>query len=659
MMGDDPAETFRQEAVELLAQLEEALLDLDDDPEGKAPLAAALRAMHTLKGSGGSLGFEALADFVHQIESAFDRLARMTRPPAGLIALALSAKDHMRLLIEDPAAAAMAGDVLLGRLAELIPGDHPPPAGEPPGAAPAMTIYRIRFRLPPGALVCGTNPLLLLDQLRRLGACEVMALTDAVPPLEDLDPLVCHMAWEVILTTGAPRTAIDEVFLFILDDMDLSVEALPGPARADQGKPGEPLSGSGEIPAGQPLEQGHPPHLEGATTVDSVRVPAERLDDLMDRVGELVIAQARLRQLVVTAFNPQLATLAEEIGRLADELRDTAMGIRTVPIGSLFIRYRRLVHDLAKDLGKAIALVTEGEEVELDRTVIERLNGPLVHLIRNCVDHGIEPMADRVAAGKPPQGRISLSGVHSGAEVLVRVTDDGRGLDRRRIRAVAESQGLLAAGAVPTDSEIYQLIFRLGFSTADRVTSVSGRGVGLDVVLRTVQALRGAIEVDSAEGRGTTVTLRLPLTLAIIDGLLVRVGAGRYVIPLSAVEECVELPAGEDSCPHGRNFLNIRGELVPFLRLREMFAAVPPADRYQKVVVVSTRDLRVGLVVDQVIGDHQTVIKSLSKLHADVESFSGATILGDGTVALILDIPHLVDFGQARDAAALQHTEAS
>lgn len=625
MMGETPADTFRQEAVELLQQLEAALLDLEEHPGGEAPLAAALRAMHTLKGSGASFGFEALAAFTHQVETAFDRLARTTRPPAGLIELVLRAKDHMRLLIERPEAAAEAGTTLLCRLAALIPS-----AAAEAGPAPAGSAgtYRIRFRLPPGALLCGTNPLLLLDQLRALGVCAVTALTETVPPLDHLDPLACHLAWEVVLTTGAPRAAIDEVFVFLREDMDLTVEPLAEPVPPEPERPGDPAA-------------------------DSVRVAAGRLDELMDRVGELVIAQARLRQLVKGGDNPSLASVAEEIGRLADELRDTAMGIRTIPIGSLFGRYRRLVHDLARDLGKTIGLVTEGEEAELDRTVIERLDGPLVHLIRNCVDHGIEPVAERLAAGKPPQGRISLSGVHSGAEVVVRVADDGRGLDRHRIRAVAERQGLLAAGTVPTDSEIDQLIFRLGFSTADSVTSVSGRGVGLDVVMRTVDSLRGSIAVDSVAGRGTTITLRLPLTLAIIDGLLVRVGSGRYVIPLSAVEECVELPAAEDSRPRGRNFLNIRGDLVPFLRLRELFAAVPPADRYQKVVVVSTRDLRVGLVVDQVIGDHQTVIKSLPPLHADVAGFSGATIMGDGMVALILDIPHLVAFGQARQTAAL------
>jgi two-component system chemotaxis sensor kinase CheA len=378
-------------------------------------------------------------------------------------------------------------------------------------------------------------------------------------------------------------------------------------------------------------------------------VPAERLDELMDRVGELVIAQARLTQLAAASADTNIQSVAEEIERLASGLRDTTMGIRMVPIGSLFGRFRRLVHDLSRDLGKQVELATTGEETELDKTMIERLADPLVHLIRNAIDHGLETPDDRAAAGKPAAGHVRLVARHAGAEVLLSVVDDGRGLDRERIRAKAEEQGLLVAGASITDNDLYQLIFHPGFSTAREISTVSGRGVGMDVVKRTIEALRGTIDVSMVPGGGTEVTLRLPLTLAIIEGLLVRVGSGRYAIPLAAVEECVELSTGDDSRSKGRSFLNIRGDLVPFLRLRELFDASTPPDPYQKVVVVSAGDLRVGLAVDQIIGSHQTVIKSLSKLHADVEIFSGATILGDGTVALILDIAHLVELGQARE----------
>ena len=369
----------------------------------------------------------------------------------------------------------------------------------------------------------------------------------------------------------------------------------------------------------------------------------------MDRVGELVIAQSRLRQLTAATTDSQIKSVVEEVERLAGELQGITMGIRMVPIGMLFGRFRRLVHDLSRDLGKDIELVTSGEETELDKTVIDRIADPLVHLIRNSSDHGLEDPEVRANAGKSAKGRITLTARHAGAEVLISVVDDGRGLDRAAIQARAEENGLLAPGAKVADEELFKLILEPGFSTAREVTNLSGRGVGMDVVKRTIEELRGSIDIRSTPGVGSEITLRLPLTLAIIDGLLVRVGRGRYVIPLTAVEECVELTVQDDVRSVGRSFLNIRDELVPFIRLRELFRSPEPAAPYQKVVIVSACETRVGLVVDQVIGDHQTVIKSLSKLHADVGAFSGATLLGDGTVALILDVPHLVESSQARD----------
>jgi two-component system chemotaxis sensor kinase CheA len=326
------------------------------------------------------------------------------------------------------------------------------------------------------------------------------------------------------------------------------------------------------------------------------------------------------------------------------------MVLRMVPVASLFGRFRRLVHDLARETGKSIDLLTEGETTEVDKTVIERLADPLVHLVRNAVDHGLEPADERLAAGKSAAGQVILAARQAGGEVVITVSDDGRGINRERVRARAESQGLLAPGAQVSEAELLQLIFHPGFSTAQQITSLSGRGVGMDVVKRTVEALRGSIDLASRPGGGSEVSLRIPLTLAIIDGLLVRVGSGKYVIPLSAVEECLELSLEEDLRSRGRSFITLRGDLVPFMRLRELFRTGTKPDPHQKVVVVSSGAERVGLVVDQIIGDHQTVIKPMSKLHADVATFSGATILGDGGVALILDMPHLVIAGQQQDA---------
>jgi two-component system, chemotaxis family, sensor kinase CheA len=627
MSGSDPAQTYRQEAAELLEQLEQSLLDLEHTPEDVDLINTAFRALHTIKGSGAMFGFDAVAAFTHHVETAFDQVRKgEAAASAALIAVTLAAKDQIRQLIEEPDSADEAAAAAILTQLQAALGAPSVAAAQSP-----RTTWRLRFRLPPDAMAMGTNPLLLLDELRELGTCTVIADCATIPPLEALNPTACYVGWEVILVTGQPRSAIEQVFLFVLDEMQLDIQEISD--HIPEVKPATPAARTET--ASVATHAGH----------DSIRVPAERLDDLMDQVGELVIAQSRLKQIAASSPDLQVKAIAEEIERLALELRDTTMGARLVPIGQLFGRFRRLVHDLSRELGKEIDLVLAGEETELDKTLIERLADPLIHLIRNAVDHGIEVPGQREATGKPNHGSITLTASHLGHEVLITISDDGAGLDRARIRQRAEEQGLLAQGALVGDSELFQLIMQPGFSTARAVTSVSGRGVGMDVVRRAIDSLRGNIEITSQPGQGTEITLRLPLTLAIIDGLLIRVGQGRYVIPLSAIEECVELSAEDDTRSRGHTFLNIRGSLVPFMRLREIFATGTAPDLFQKVVIVSAGDQRVGLVVDQVIGDHQTVIKSLSKLHAELGAFSGATILGDGTVALILEIAHLVEHG--------------
>ncbi len=325
------------------------------------------------------------------------------------------------------------------------------------------------------------------------------------------------------------------------------------------------------------------------------------------------------------------------------------MVLRMVPVSNLFGRFRRLIHDLARETGKDIVLTTEGETTELDKTVIERLADPMIHLIRNSCDHGVGTAEQRLSAGKPAEGHIHLSAQQAGGEVIITIADDGKGMDRARIRAKAEAQGLIQPGQAIPDAELLQLIFHPGFSTAAQVTNLSGRGVGMDVVKRTIESLRGTIDLESVDGEGSKVRLRIPLTLAIIEGLLVRIGTGRYVIPLASVEECIELSLEDDLRSRGRSFITLRDRLVPFLRLREMFATGTKPDAYQKIVVVGIGAEKVGLVVDQIIGNHQTVIKSMSPLHRNVTAFSGATILGDGNVALILDVAQLVAIGQNQE----------
>ncbi len=639
MSATDPLQVFRVESQELLEQIEQGLLDLENNPEDGETIAQVFRALHTLKGSGAMFGFEALASFTHHCETAFDRVRKgkaMATPK--LIGAVLAALDHMRALAESPDAKSGNGEALLTGLRQAMEDE-----GECTPTSPPSKTWRIKFTLPSDCFVNGTRPLALLDELRSLGEADVKAVTDSIPELPALIPTECHLAWDVRLVTAQPRSAIEDVFIFVIDEMTLSIEEEGAAA---------PVAVAAEVHVEGPKEAN--PSAEKFETRhtmagETVRVPASRLDELLDQVGELMIAQSRLKQVAGTMTDTGLRSVAEEIERLASELRDSMMFVRMVPISQLFGRFRRLIHDLARDTGKQIEFVTEGETTELDKTVIERLADPLIHLIRNSADHGLETPEERKAAGKPEAGRVTLSARQAGAEVVISVIDDGRGIDKDRVRAKAEENGLVAPGAALSDNEINQLIFQPGFSTAAKVTNLSGRGVGMDVVKRTIEGLRGAIEMTSKQGTGSCVNLRIPLTLAIIDGLLVRVGGGRYVIPLSCVEECVELSTEQDARSTGRNFLTLRDALVPFLRLREMFATGTDPDRYQKIVVVSTGAERVGLVVDQILGHHQTVIKPLSVFHAGVDTFSGATILGDGSVALILDVMHLVAVGQKQE----------
>ncbi|MEH2491772.1 chemotaxis protein CheA [Bradyrhizobium sp. AZCC 2230] len=679
MSAMDPTEVFRQEASELFEVLEGALLDLGQRPDDRELVDSAFRALHTIKGSGAMFGFDKVASFTHEFETAFDRVRKgEIKPTQELISVALAAKDYIRALIEDPQSTDdIIGDGILDDLKRFVSSDQPaaPVAeiAEAPPLAPAESKqagWHLYLEFESHILRNGSNPLDLLEDLCKLGPCFVVPVTDGIPFLDEMEPEDCYLKWDVKLHAACDKDAIDDVFMFVSDEMKLTLSPLehveaPAPAPLFLLLDEEPVA---EMPvpvveaaaapvAAQPVARAEPkseakpePKAEAKRDdrgIATVRVQAERLDELMDRVGELVIAQARLTQLAASGSDLSIKMIAEEIERLASSLRDTTMGARMVPIGSLFGRFRRLIHDLSRDLSKPVEFVTTGEDTELDKTMIECLADPLVHLIRNAIDHGIEDTSTRTANGKTEQGRIELAAVHSGAQVLVTVKDNGGGLNTARIRAKAEEQGLIAAGAVLSDHEIHQFLFHPGFSTAQTISALSGRGVGMDVVKRTIENMRGSIDLSTRPGQGTTVTLRLPLTLAIIEGLLIRVGEGRYIIPLSAVEECIELTA-EDERSRGRNFLNVRGNLVPFLRLREIMSSSGTPDRHQKTIIISTGETHVGLVADQIIGNHQTVIKSLSKLHSDVTIFSGATILGDGTAALILDVAQLVMLAQSK-----------
>lgn len=713
MSDDESRAIFREEALDLLSELESTLLELEASPHDMDLVNQVFRALHTIKGSGAMFGFDDIADFTHALESVFDKLRneelQVTRE---LISTSFAARDHILGLLNgvdefgngtpekgeaiqaevlelmaarpcietDTAACPETPEVLEAPdapsfdAAEVLEDDGSSKSAEP-------VSYRIFFRPRAPKVDKELNLEMLFEDLRALGQCTVRLDERALPGLEALDPQTLYLRWEVDLVTTADRATILDLFFFT--DIDLDVDVLQADAEGNfvsqaaapvaeesalspASTPDAPaLEAAPRLEATAPAAQAAPAAaakpaqspLRNATSAaaeppafkappkdasNSLRVAADKLDTLVDLVGELVIVQAQISQMVSERGDPMLTALAEQLERLSADLRDSTLGIRMLPIGTAFSKFRRLVRDLSSELGKDIELVTRGEETELDKTVLERLADPLVHLLRNSIDHGIDMPEERKAAGKRAQGLILLEAEHSGSEVLLRITDDGKGMDPEVIRRKAVEKGLIAADADLSDKELLKLIFLPGFSTAAQVTSISGRGVGMDVVHRAIDSLRGVIEISSELGHGTTITIRLPLTLAIIEGLQVQVGDGFFVIPLSLVEECVELHQ-RDVDPSGRKrIINLRGELVPYINLRRWFEMEGDSPEIEQIVITGVEGRRIGIVVDHVIGEHQTVIKSLGRVYRDVEGISGATIKGDGSLALILDVPRLV-----------------
>lgn len=630
-MDNDIAAVFLEEASELLESLEQGLLKLQADPNNLDLVNAAFRDLHTIKGSGAMFGFTELAAFIHKFETAFEKIrSGQIKVSASLIRVALRAADEIKGFLAGDAAMTPARQAILDDLEQAVS------PGQTPVETPVSTFdagWRLSFRLASDALALGARPEALLDELRGLGAFNLVADLSRIAPLDQIETQACLLGWSTDLPASAREDDIKAVFMFHEGNMEFNLVNLAAPA---------PEAPASPLPLAESAGTGPQPAQQSAT----MRVPAERLDELMDQVGELVIAEARLCALANNSKDPFMMAAAEDIQRLAARMRDTTMSIRMVPISSIIGRFRRLVHDLSEGLGKTVNFVVTGADTELDKTVIERLGDPLVHIIRNAIDHGLETDEVRAAAGKPDRGTIELSAEHLGAEVVISVKDNGRGLDRSKLRARAIEQGLIAPDATPSEAELFALILEPGFSTAAKVTELSGRGVGMDVVKRTVEGLRGRIVIASEPGHGTTFTLRLPLTLSIIDGLLVEVGGDRYIIPMAAVQEIVELPASDAGADTTSSFLQIRGSLVPFLRLRTLLDCAEERNTLQNVIVVSASSMRVGLVVDRILGTNQTVVKQMSRLHAGVKSISGATILGDGSVALVLEVGNLVELAR-------------
>jgi len=726
---DKQQQAYREEAYELLAELETSLLELEETPNDEDLIDQVFRAMHTIKGSSAMFGFDAIATFTHEVETVFD-LVRSGQMPVSkeLVNLALKSRDQIQRMLDSSDIDSDENEKIIKHLQDLssvsnsndieqeatagidfnletVPESESEPErelalSEPDSeketdaiketdtiidtkdraeveTMPTIT-YRIRFTPNPKLLIYGTNPFQLIHDIQELGETTIVAQTNKIPDLNEIETDLCYIHWDIILTTDQGIEAIRDIFIFIDDNCDVQIEIIDEDGEIEYGsdykKLGQILIERKDISSdhlkktlqkqrrlGEILVESHATdqgHVESALaeqkhirtvrekrkksdTSSSIRVDAEKLDTLVDLVGELVTVQATLSQKAFSSEDTELIGIAEQVERLTADLRDNTMSIRMLPISTTFSTFKRLVRDLSNELGKEVSMTTEGGKTELDKKVIERLNDPMVHIIRNCIDHGIETPDIREQAGKLRSGTISLVAVHSGANVLIKISDDGAGINPQKVRSIALEKGIITPDTELSEAETYNLLFAPGFSTAKIVSDISGRGVGMDVVKSSIEALRGTIEIESEIGVGTTITLKLPLTLAIIDGLLVEVGKEYYVLPLSAVEECVELTQADRDKSKGRNIAWVRDEIIPYVPLRDIFQIKSPTPPIEQVVIVEIDGALIGYVVDNIIGEHQTVIKSLGRVYRGAKEFSGATILADGSVALILDAHRL------------------
>lgn len=686
---------FISEAHEQVAAMEQLLLQLESAPEDRDMLDALFRCAHTVKGSAGIFGLDEIVGFTHQVEALLESMRDgVLAPTSELLTLLLQCSDQIRLLVgcagtgRAETSGASKRAELVSRIEALIspgtPAASAPTRQEAGGSAPARQRWQVRASFGRDLLRNGMDPLAILNYVATLGVLTLVSCDETtVPELEALDPEQCHLEVAFVVETERGRDAIEDAFAFVREETLLEVI----PADSDPQHRGEPpvaapaaptRAASSQDAAAAPPSPGaqEPPGLPGAAAgpgagaaareresgqaaIRHIKVQADRLDAVINLLGELVIASAGATLLARQSQHGPLVEANEQIGRLVEDIRNGTLQLRMVPIGETFSRFRRVVRDTAGMLGKDVALEMIGGETELDKSVVERIADPLMHLVRNALDHGLETPAQRLAAGKAPQGRLTLSACHESGSIVIRIADDGRGIQRRRVLERAWDRGLVERGVVPPDEQILELIFAPGFSTAEQVTNLSGRGVGMDVVRSNIEALRGTVRIDSTEGLGTTIEIRLPLTLAIIDGFLVGVGGSRFIFPLESVVEVIESPpAGPTHDQRGRSMIELRGRALPVLSLRRLYgldSAQPPRS---SVVVIHADGHRFGVTVDSLLGQHQTVIKPLGLLFRSLRGISGSTILGSGEVALIFDVASLGQLA-AEQAPAARLTRAA
>ncbi|HEY0942814.1 MAG TPA: chemotaxis protein CheA [Steroidobacter sp.] len=682
-------DAFFEESFEALDSMEAALLKLNLGAPEPELIGTIFRVAHSIKGGSATFGFSEVASFTHTCETLLDELrANRMQVTRHVTDLLLKSVDVMRDMLrsvqrKEPIDAQKVADLQFDLELAIVQKNQPAAVAPAAEAAPAAVApvaesseaplaahrWRIAFRPYPQLFVHGNDPLRMLRELGELGQLTVKLDSNALPSLEDLDPESCYLAWDLTLDTDVPRDVVNQVFDWAEGDCELEiteeevpavakVEAVAPEAAAADAKPSNVVNIADAKPA-EAVKAPEPPHAAPAAAAEtpkagqmhdggSIRVSTEKIDELMNTVGELVITQSMLTQLgskftghAAEQLRSGLATLERNVR----ELQESVMRVRMLPISFVFSRFPRMVRDLSQRLGKQVDLKMTGDQTELDKTVMEKIGDPLVHLVRNSVDHGIEMPDVRTAAGKTPNGTVYLEAYHKGGSITVEVGDDGGGLNKDRILEKARERNLVGPNDQLSDEQIYELIFMAGFSTAEQTTDISGRGVGMDVVRRNIKELGGTIEVRSTPGEGSRFIITLPLTLAIVDGQSVAVGTETYIVPLITIIESLQLKPNMVNRVAGQGEVFwFRDGYVPVVRVHEVFGIEPRTTQLHEglIMVVEGEGRKVGLFVDDLLGQQQVVIKSLETNFRRVDGVSGATILGDGAVALILDVPGLI-----------------
>lgn len=671
-------QTFFDESLEGLDAMESALLKLDTGAADAELVNTIFRAAHSIKGGSATFGFQEVAAFTHVAEELLDGVRSGKRAvTAEVIELLLRCVDALRGMLErargGQASANTSSDALLAELRLQLAAGAVASAPASDRASPSVPApadehgdWSLLFRAKPGLLRSGNDPLRMFRELAELGQLQAHASLDAIPAVDRIDPEQCYIAWDLTLSGEVKQQQIDNVFDWADGDCELSMARhSAGPTGAVSADHDDGVAidrrGSDPVPIAKAVEKPTAVRAENAPSSaaesGSIRVSIDKVDALINMVGELVITQSMLGQLGEHFDLSRLEALRAGLSQLernTRELQESVMRIRMLPISVVFQRFPRLVRDISRKLGKQVNLELHGEQTELDKTVLEKIGDPLVHLVRNAVDHGLETPERRVASGKNPTGTLRLDAFHQGGNITVEVSDDGAGLNRDAIARKAIERGLIATADGLTDDQVAELIFQPGFSTAEATTDLSGRGVGMDVVRRNVNELGGAVGVQTKAGAGSVFTITLPLTLAIIDGLTAAVGAESYIVPLVSVVESLQVKREQITrLGAGREVFRFRDEVLPIIALHAAFGCVnavsDPCDGI--VIVVEGDGARAGLLVDALLGQQQAVIKSLETHYQRVQGLSGATILGDGSIALIVDVAGLVRLAQRKQAA--------